>query len=40
VLAAVYGVVLFDEPVSAGLVAGAAAVAAGVLLVTLPPRSR
>ena len=38
VLAAVYGVLLFDEPLTAGLVAGAAAVAAGVLLVTLPQR--
>ena len=40
VLAAVYGVVLFDEPVSAGLAAGAVAVAIGVLLVTLPARRR
>ncbi len=40
VLAAVYGVLLFDEPVSAGLGAGAAAVAVGVLLVTVPPRQR
>jgi drug/metabolite transporter (DMT)-like permease len=40
VLAAVYGVLLFDEPMSAGLVAGAAAVAVGVLLVTLPPRRK
>ena len=38
VLAAVYGVLLFDEPLTPGLVAGAAAVAAGVLLVTLPQR--
>ena len=38
VLAAIYGVVIFDEPVSFGLVAGAAAVAAGILLVTVPPR--
>lgn len=40
VLAAIYGVVLFDEPLSAGLVAGAGAVAAGILLVTLPARRR
>lgn len=40
VLTAVYGVVLFDEPLSAGLVAGAAAVAAGILLVTNPARPR
>ena len=40
VLTAVYGVVLLDEPLSAGLVAGAAAVAAGILLVTYPPRTR
>jgi drug/metabolite transporter (DMT)-like permease len=40
VLTAVYGVVLFDEPVSAGLVAGAAAVAVGILLVTVPARPR
>jgi drug/metabolite transporter (DMT)-like permease len=38
VLTAVYGVVLLDEPLSAGLVAGAAAVAAGILLVTYPAR--
>lgn len=38
VLAAVYGVVLFGERLSAGLVVGAAAVAAGILLVTVPPR--
>ena len=39
VLAAIYGVLLFDEPASAGLVAGVVAVAAGILLVTVPPRS-
>lgn len=38
VLAAVFGVVVFDERLSAGLVAGAVAVAAGILLVTMPPR--
>jgi drug/metabolite transporter (DMT)-like permease len=38
VLAAFYGVVLFDEPLSGGLVLGAAAVAAGILLVTVPAR--
>ena len=38
VLAAIYGVLLFDEPVSPGLVAGVVAVAAGILLVTVPPR--
>lgn len=39
VLAAVYGVLLFDEPMSPGLVAGVAAVATGILLVTVPPRA-
>ena len=39
VLAAIYGVLLFDEPMSPGLVAGIAAVAAGILLVTVPPRA-
>ena len=39
VLAAFYGVLLFDEPTSAGLVAGVVAVAAGILLVTVPPRA-
>lgn len=39
VLAAVYGVVLFDEPLSPGLGAGIVAVAAGILLVTVPPRT-
>ena len=38
VLTSVYGVVLLGEPLSAGLVAGAAAVAVGILLVTYPPR--
>ena len=38
VLAAVYGVLLFDEPMTLGLVAGMVAVAAGILLVTVPPR--
>ena len=38
VLTAVYGVVLLGEPLSAGLVAGAAAVAVGILLVTYPAR--
>lgn len=38
VLTSIYGVVLLDEPLSAGLVAGAAAVAAGILLVTVPAR--
>lgn len=40
VLAAVYGVLVFDETLSAGLVIGAAAVAAGILLVTVPSRRR
>ena len=40
VLTAVYGVVLLGEPLSPGLVAGAAAVAAGILLTTVPPRAR
>lgn len=40
VLAAAYGVVLFDEALSVGLVAGAAAVAAGIVLVTRPPRTQ
>jgi drug/metabolite transporter (DMT)-like permease len=39
VLTAVYGVVLLGEPLSAGLVAGAVAVAVGILLVTYPARS-
>ena len=40
VLAAVYGVLVFDERLSAGLVLGGAAVAAGILLVTVPARPR
>ena len=40
VLAAVYGVVIFDEPLTPGLLTGAVAVAAGILLVTLPARRR
>lgn len=40
VLTAVYGVVLLGEPLSAGLVAGAVAVAVGILLVTWPARSQ
>ncbi len=39
VLAAIYGVLLFDEPLSPGLVAGVVAVAVGILLVTVPPRA-
>lgn len=39
VLTAGYGVVLFSEPLSAGLAAGAAAVAVGILLVTYPARA-
>jgi drug/metabolite transporter (DMT)-like permease len=39
VLTAVYGVVVFGEALSAGLVVGGAAVAAGILLVTVPPRT-
>jgi hypothetical protein len=31
-------VLLFDEAVSPGLIAGVVAVAAGILLVTVPPR--
>ncbi len=38
VLAAVYGVLLFDEALSAGLLLGGAAVAVGILLVTVPAR--
>ncbi len=38
VLTAGYGVVLLGEPLSAGLVAGAATVAVGILLVTYPAR--
>ena len=40
VLAAVYGVLVFGERLSAGLVLGGAAVAAGILLVTVPGRAR
>ena len=40
VLAATYGVLLFDEVLSLGLVAGGVLVAAGILLVTVPPRTR
>ena len=40
VLAAAYGVAVFGEPLSAGLVLGAGAVAVGILLVTVPPRRR
>ncbi len=40
VLAAVYGVVVFGEALSTGLVVGGAAVAAGILLVTVPSRPR
>ena len=40
ILAAVYGVLIFDEQLSAGLVVGAVAVAAAILLVTVPGRPR
>jgi drug/metabolite transporter (DMT)-like permease len=40
VLTAAYGVALFGEALTAGLVLGAAAVAAGILLVTVPGRPR
>ncbi len=40
VLTAGYGVLVFDERLTAGLVLGAAAVAAGILLVTVPTRPR
>ncbi len=40
VLAAAYGVLVFDERLSAGLVLGGAAVAVGILLVTVPGRPR
>jgi drug/metabolite transporter (DMT)-like permease len=40
ILAAVYGVLIFDERLSVGLVVGAAAVAAAILLVTVPSRPR
>ncbi len=39
VLAAAYGVVVFDERLSSGLVLGGAAVAVGILLVTVPARA-
>lgn len=39
VLAAVYGILGFGEPLTVGLVLGAVAVAAGILLVTVPGRS-
>ena len=39
ILTAVYGVVIFGEQLSPGLVLGGAAVVAGILLVTVPPRS-
>ena len=40
ILAAVYGVVIFGEKLSLGLVVGAVAVAAAILLVTVPGRPR
>jgi drug/metabolite transporter (DMT)-like permease len=40
ILAAVYGVVIFGERLSVGLVVGAVAVAAAILLVTVPSRPR
>ena len=40
ILAAVYGVLIFDEKLSVGLVVGAVAVAAAILLVTVPSRPR
>jgi drug/metabolite transporter (DMT)-like permease len=40
ILAAVYGVLIFDERLSIGLVVGAVAVAAAILLVTVPGRPR
>ncbi len=40
ILAAAYGVLIFDEELSAGLVIGAVAVAAAILLVTVPGRPR
>ncbi|MCW2635010.1 MAG: rane protein [Blastococcus sp.] len=40
ILAAVYGVLIFDERLSVGLVVGAVAVAAAILLVTVPSRPR
>lgn len=40
ILAAAYGVLIFDEPLTLGLGLGAAAVAAGIVLVTVPGRPR
>jgi drug/metabolite transporter (DMT)-like permease len=40
ILAALYGVLIFDEKLSLGLVVGAVAVAAAILLVTVPSRPR
>jgi drug/metabolite transporter (DMT)-like permease len=40
ILAAAYGVLIFDEHLSVGLVVGAVAVAAAILLVTVPGRPR
>ena len=40
ILAAVYGVLIFGERLSVGLVVGAVAVAAAILLVTVPSRPR
>jgi drug/metabolite transporter (DMT)-like permease len=40
ILAAVYGVLIFDEHLSLGLVVGAVAVAAAILMVTVPSRPR
>jgi drug/metabolite transporter (DMT)-like permease len=40
ILAAVYGVLIFDETLSLGLVVGTVAVAAAILLVTVPSRPR
>jgi drug/metabolite transporter (DMT)-like permease len=40
ILAAVYGVLIFDEKLSVGLVVGAMAVAAAILMVTVPSRPR
>lgn len=40
ILAAIYGVLIFDEKLSVGLVVAAVAVAAAILLVTIPSRPR
>jgi drug/metabolite transporter (DMT)-like permease len=40
IIAAAYGVLIFDEELSMGLVVGAIAVAAAILLVTVPSRPR